>query len=214
MFPSLELPTKGASQRHLPSLSTIPFLPMQLIYKGKTKQSLPKVQFPKGFSLSANPSHYSNEKESIKFISEIILPHLQKERTKIAREDQKALLIFDVFRGQTTDKVLNLLKDNNILVTKVPANMTHIFQPLDLTVNKAAKDFTRDKFSDWFTKQINLGLDKGLELNDIVVDYKLSVLKPLHAKWLISFYDYMSTVKGKDVIANGWKKSGIFDAIQ
>ena len=92
--------------------------------------------------------------------------------------------------------------------------MTHIFQPLDLTVNKAAKDVTRDKFSDWFTKQINLGLDKGLELNDIEVDYKLSVLKPLHAKWLISFYDYMSTVKGKDVIANGWKRSGIFDAIR
>ena len=147
------------------------FLPMQLIYKGKTQQSLPKIKFPKGFLLSANPNHYSNEKESIKFINEIILPHLQKERTKIGREDQKALLIFDVFRGQTTDKVLNLLKDNNILVTKVPANMTHIFQPLDLTVNKAAKDFTRDKFSDWFTKQINLGLDKGLQLKDSLHTY-------------------------------------------
>ena len=35
------------------------FLPMQLIYKGKTSQSLPKVKFLDGFSLSANESHYS-----------------------------------------------------------------------------------------------------------------------------------------------------------
>ena len=43
------------------------FLPMQLIHKGKTTQSLPKVEFPAEFSLSVNESHYSNEKESFKF---------------------------------------------------------------------------------------------------------------------------------------------------
>ena len=32
------------------------FLPMQLIYGGKTAQSFPKFKFPKSFSLSANPS--------------------------------------------------------------------------------------------------------------------------------------------------------------
>ena len=40
------------------------FLLMQLIYGGKTDRRLPKVDFPKGFSLSANPKHYSNEKET------------------------------------------------------------------------------------------------------------------------------------------------------
>ena len=40
------------------------FLPMQLIYKGKTSQSFPKIQFPNGFSLSANLKHHSNETES------------------------------------------------------------------------------------------------------------------------------------------------------
>ena len=48
------------------------FLPMQLIYKGKTGQSLPKVKFPNDFSLSANESHYSNENEALKFLEEII----------------------------------------------------------------------------------------------------------------------------------------------
>ena len=92
-------------------------------------------------------------------------------------DNQKALLIFDVFRGQTTDKVLKVLEDNDILVTKVPANMTHLFQPLDLTVNKVAKDFTKEKFSEWFTRQISIGLENGQELDDIEIDYRLSVLE-------------------------------------
>ena len=91
--------------------------------------------------------------------------------------------------------------------------MTHLFQPLDLTFNKAAKDYTKQKFSDWFTRQINTGLENGQELDDIEIDYRLSVLKPLHAKWLISFYNYMTTTKGQEVISNGWKRSGIYDSI-
>ena len=52
------------------------FLPMQVIYKRKTNQSLPKVDFPDGFSLSYNKTHYSSEEEALKFIDEIILPHV------------------------------------------------------------------------------------------------------------------------------------------
>ena len=43
------------------------FLLMQLIYGSKADRSLPKVDFPKGFSLSANPKHCSSEKETKDF---------------------------------------------------------------------------------------------------------------------------------------------------
>ena len=43
------------------------FLPIQLIYGGKTAQSLPRYKFPKDFSLSVNPKHFSNTTESLKF---------------------------------------------------------------------------------------------------------------------------------------------------
>ena len=189
------------------------FLPMQLIYKGKTSQSLPKVKFPDGFSLSANESHYSNDKESINFLEEIILPYTRQEREELGRDNQKALLIFDVFRGQTTDKVLKIMEDNHILATKVPPNMTNLYQPPDLSVNKAAKDFTRKKFSEWYTRQLTNGMENGIELDDIKIDYRLSVLKPLHVTWLISLYNHMNSPEGKEVSASGWKKLGIFDAI-
>ena len=148
------------------------FLPMQLIYNGKTNQSLPKVNFPQEFSVSVNEKHYSNEKESLKFLEDVILPYIQNERQELGSESQKALLIYDVFRGQTIDRFLVALKENNIIASKVPPNMTHLYQPLDLTVNKSAKDFMKQKFGEWFFRQINIGLENGQELDDIEIDYR------------------------------------------
>ena len=51
---------------------------MQLLYGGKTNQSLPKFEFPVAFSLSGNPKHYSHTAESIKLIKEIIIPYIEK----------------------------------------------------------------------------------------------------------------------------------------
>ena len=127
---------------------------------------------------------------------------------------QPALLIYDVLQVQTTYKFLDVLKDNNILSTKIPPNMTHVFQLLDLTVNKFAKDFKKRMFSTWLSRQISLGLENGVELDDIEVDCRLSVLKPLHAKGLVELYNHMPTDEGKEVVANGWKKADIFDTIK
>ena len=92
--------------------------------------------------------------------------------------------------------------------------MTHLFQLLDLTFNKVAKDFMKKKFSEWFSRQISIGLENGQESEDIQIDYRLSVLRPMHAKWLISFYDFKSSPEGKVVITSGWRKSGILDAVE
>ena len=71
--------------------------------------------------MSANKKHYSNKAESIKLSEEIILPFVKEELKRLSKPDQAALVIFDVFRGQTTDDVLNLFKENNIKTVFVPA---------------------------------------------------------------------------------------------
>ena len=58
-------------------------LPFQAIYKGKTKQSLPKVTFPTGCSLSANMKHHSNIQDVLKHLKEIAIPYVQAERKKL-----------------------------------------------------------------------------------------------------------------------------------
>ena len=58
--------------------------------------------------------------------------------------------------------------------------MTHLFQPLELIVNKIAKDFTTKKFSEWFSRQISICLENGQKLEDIEINYRLRVLKLQH----------------------------------
>ena len=57
-------------------------LPFQVIYNGKTKQSLPKVTFPRGFSLSGNMKHHSNTQQVLKHLKETVISYVEAERKK------------------------------------------------------------------------------------------------------------------------------------
>ena len=139
---------------------------------GKTTQSLTKYEFPKSFSLSVSPTHYSNSQESIKFIEEILVPYFTKKCRDVGlTADQKDLLIFDVFTGQLTSDVKEVTEKHNFIVANVPWNMTKYYQVLDLTVNKYSKAFIRKKFNEWYSKEIHCQLDAGMRLEE--VDVKL-----------------------------------------
>ena len=75
--------------------------------------------------------------------------------------------------------------------------MTHIFQPLDLTVNGAAKDFLKVKYTEWFAKKSEEGLQEGKELGDIEVKFGLTTLKPLYASWICDLYDKLLSSKSE-----------------
>ena len=91
------------------------------------------------------------------------------------------------------------MKKHDIVMHQVPANMTHLFQPLDLTVNGSAKAFLKAKFTEWFSQKIEEGLYEGKDLEDIDILLTLFVLKLLHASWVVDLYNYLATTKGKVV---------------
>lgn len=68
------------------------------------------------------------------------------------------------------------------------ANTTDRLQPLDISINIPAKDFWRNQFQEWYAVQVcqKLKGDKAVQ----PVDLKLSVMKPLSAKWMIKLYDH------------------------
>ena len=157
-----------------------------MIYSGKTKACQPRdFRFPAGFSITQNPKHWSNEVETLKLIDEIIVPYVVKTRAdlKLAK-DQKALLIWDVFRGQMTDEVKRKLCSLHIEYVYVPANRTHFFQPLDLTVNGSGKQLMKKEFITYYSDAVKQQLESGTKLEDVEIDFRLSVLKPLHAQWV------------------------------
>ena len=128
--------------------------------------------------------------------------------------DHPALLILDVFRGQLTNEVVNEMKEHDTVMCQVPANITHLFQPLDLTLDGSAKAFLKAKFTEWFSEKIEECLSEGKDLEDIDIPVTLSVLKPLHASWVVDLYNYLTTTKGKVIIENGWRKAGIAEVIE
>jgi len=142
------------------------------------------------------------------YIKEIIVPYVKQKREQLKLSaDHPALAIFDVFKGQWTEEVLQILEDNNVERVCIPANCTDWLQPLDVSVNKPAKEFLREKFQDWYASQIIDQFDKDMQQ----VDMRLSIMKPLGARWLIDLYNHICA--NPTFIVNGFAKVGILDIL-
>ena len=154
------------------------------------ERCLPQFQFPLDWNITFSPNHWSNEFMMKEYLEQIILPYINKKREDLKLvENHPALLIFDNFKVQCTNNLLTLLDNNNIHVVFIPANCTDKLQPLNLSVNKAAKDFLRSKFQNWYAQEICSQLQGEAERK--AVDLRLSVVKPLGARWMVSLYDYL-----------------------
>ena len=165
------------------------FLPVQLIYEGKTPRCLPNITFPTDWHITYSDNHWSTEAATmLEYISHIIVPYITNMRTQLKlSKDYSALVLFDVFKGQCTDKL----------------------QPLDLSVNKAAKEQMRWHFQEWYGAMICKQLEDKIEE---VVDVRLSVMKPLSAKWIIKTCEYSSS--NPCIIKNGFQAAGIVDTLK
>ena len=189
------------------------FLPMQIIYEGKTDRCHPRgIEFPEGFNVTHSENHWSNEEKAIEHLQMVIFPYLEKAKEDLnLPQDQKSLLIFDVFKGQITQRVLDLIAENDCVCVYVPPNLTHIFQVLDLWINGYAKQFLNGKFSEWYSAQITKQLERGVDIYNVKVETTLTVMKPIHAQWIIGLYDNLRNQK--DMILKGFEQAGITDAI-
>ena len=131
------------------------FLPVQLIYQGKSNKCHPSFQFQPEWHITHSPNHWSNENTMKDYVLKILVPHITEKRKQLKLcSDHHALVIYDMFKGQCTPAIIDLLKQNNVDIVFVPANCTDRLQPLDVSVNKAAKNFMRDQFQRWYAEQI------------------------------------------------------------
>ena len=147
----------------------------------------------------------------ISYVQLVIVPYVQETRKNLGLPDsQSALVILDEFKGQTTHAVLNLLKQNNIEYVIVPLNCTDRLQPLDVSINKPAKDFLREQFQSWYAEQIVSQKNNGQTVQP--VDMRLSIVKPIGAKWMIAMSDYIKS--RPEMIINGFKNVGIIDFLK
>ena len=189
------------------------FFPPQLIYPGSTAKSQSKnIKFPTEWHVTQTANHWSNEDTMLEYIDKIIVPYVESKRKELNLPDNyPALALFDHFSGQITSKIFSKLDSNNISYVLIPATFTDRLQPMDLSVNKSAKNLLRNCFQSWYAAKIESQMKDGA-VTPRPVDMRISVVKPVHAQWLIQLYDHMKSQP--QIIINGFRAAGILDKIK
>ena len=97
---------QGADDKRAITITLVENLYRHMIYTGKTSHSLPTAEFPEGFLLGFNKSHYSNEEETLRLLKEVISPYITKVKKKLKLpQNQVDCLIWDAFKAQSRENV-------------------------------------------------------------------------------------------------------------
>ena len=146
-----------------------------------------------------------------RYIVNIIIPYVCHKREVLKLQAcHPALAIIDCFKGQTTPRILSLLRENNIIPLIVPANCTDKLQPIDLSINKPIKHQMRTRFQSWYADEIQRQL-KEMPIDKVRIDLTAPVVKSNCARWLIAV---VQNLQERPVVAiNGFKESGILAAV-
>ncbi len=183
------------------------FLPLQLIHKGKTPCCHPRYKFPSDWHVTQSPKYWSTEDTMIQYINEIIVPYIESQRDALRNPTQAAMVIIDNFKGQVTAAINELLEAHDIHMC-----LTDLLQPMDITVNKPAKDFLKRKFEhcDEVTKQLQDVSDvESVEIQP--VNLCMAAVKQLSVEWLVEMAEY--TANNPHFIVNGFRRAGIPGAV-
>ena len=188
-------------------------LPIQFIYTGKTDHCHPKFNFPPEWHITQSAKHWSNEETMLEYVEKIIVPYVAAVRVQMENTEAAALVIMDNFKGQITAEINRLLEQNRIHVCLLPPNTTDLLQPLDVSVNKPAKDFLRQKFQEWYSEKLieQVGEDDVDDIEINPVNLSMPVLKQVGAQWLVETAEYLSN--NPQIITNGFIKTGIAAAL-
>jgi len=111
------------------------------------------------------------------------------------------------FSAHRHASVLDALQRANIKVVYVPAGCTDELQLLDLKVNKVFKDILKKQFQDWYADQVTKFLKKNKKLDKFEIDLRLSVIKPIHARWLVKTLTQL--LDRTDLIKSAFEAAGI-----
>lgn len=190
------------------------FLAPQLIFDGKTERCHPHlpegVAWPDGWDITHNPKHWSNEETMIQYFVNVLKPYKDSVVAELGLpEGQHMVALFDVFRGQWTEKCKTWLKDHHIIPVQVPPNCTDKLQPMDIGINRPIKDKMKGEFIAWYSEKVKAQLDRGVDANAVKVSLLISIIKPQAAQWFMNAFDCV----GADTVKMSFRKAGITERI-
>ena len=70
------------------------FLPIQVLYQGRTERVHPRYRFAETFDIWHTPNHWANKETTLRYLEKVIIPYIQQVRELKQLPDQPALAIF------------------------------------------------------------------------------------------------------------------------
>jgi len=185
-------------------------MPPQVVYAGKTDACHPKFDFPREWDITHTESHWSKDTTMIEYFDQVLFPYIDRTIGELDLPvRQRALVVMDMYKAHRVPAVIDYLKSNKVEIVYVPGGCTGELQPLDLSGNNNFKQHIRKNFNQWHVKKVSEQLRRGRSCK---VDLRLSVVKPLHARWLVAAMETLAS--NQPEILLGWQKSGILEAVQ
>ena len=82
-------------------------------------------------------------------------------------------------------------------------------QPLDVAVNEPFKCHLKELSSLWYAQKVKEQLDSSLSVENMKIDLRMSIIKPIHFGWLMKNMEWFSEQEA--ALLRGWKDTGILD---
>jgi hypothetical protein len=196
----------------------------QTIWDGLTERSLPHYKFPKGFvtcyagktgeklgkggKVAGKTNKWQNRKTMREYTSGILAPWISRVRAEAKDLDKypkkdRALFISDYHWSHEGEWVDPLLEELRCDRGRVAKKGTDLFSVLDLAVNKAYKGHMKDYLCLFCSEQILTQLKAGTRPQNVKLDLRASVIKPLAASWIHGSWQKVKE-KESHIVGSGW----------
>lgn len=160
-----------------------------VIFKRKT---LPKIKFPDGIFVHVHENGWMDE-EGVR----LWLNNIWDKRPD---NQERSLLVWDMFRSHLTENVKMRARRKNVDMAVIPGGMTSLVQPLDVSLNKPFKDSLREKWINWMMDGEKT-YTKGGNVRQASLDTVCS--------WVLEAWNSINS----DIVQKSFKKCGISNSL-
>ena len=142
------------------------------------------------------------------YMIKILRAYIESTRSYLGgtRETLPAIAIYDMHKTNTADEnVYALLAEINCFYSLIPAGLTKYVQPMDVYANAQIERIGKDIYNDWYAGKVLEWINSGKDVKDFVIDTRWSVMKPIHARWLVQIFNSLPA----DVMSKSFELAGI-----
>ena len=82
-----------------------------------------------------------------------------------------------------------------------------------ISVDNQERTSLLHKFATWYSEEVQRQVDSRVNFEDVNVERKRLILKPLHATWLVEMCNFFTSTRGRVHVLKGWEKAGIKGAV-